>query len=234
MSRFALLLLLAICSTPALAQTPAPVPPPSLADPRLQMIRYDANQVVRLKVATNFQSTVIFGSDERVENVAIGDSDAWQVTLNQRGDALFLKPQRSNGVTNMTVITDLRVYNFELSSTFSPAPDTPFTVRFLYSSAEAQQEAPVPQPGIGRYRLSGSRSLRPVTVSDDGIRTTIEWRANQAIPAIFALDDQGAEILLEGHMRDGRFVIDTLHRALVFRIGNERAQANRLRERPRR
>lgn len=226
-----LLLLLLLSATPVMAQTPSGLG----GDLRLQTIPYDANKVIPLKVATRFQLTVIFGPDERVENVAIGDSDAWQVTLNGRGDALFIKPTRVNGPTNMTVITDARVYSFELSPTYSPAVDSPFTVRFLYPEVEASTPLePVVQPEPGRYRLSGSRALRPSAITDDGVRTAIAWGPRQTLPAVFAINDRGEESLVDGYMRDGRYVIDAVHPALLFRLDRQTARAERLRPRTRR
>jgi type IV secretion system protein VirB9 len=238
-----LVLCIAIIATPTMAQTPgAAIPEPAVLaplpstpaapanDPRLQTVRYDVGQVVRLRVATGFQTTVIFGPGEQVENVAIGDSDAWQATLNNQGDALFLKPLRSGGTTNMTVITDVRVYSFELSAAPAPGPDTPFTVRFVYPGAN-NDDQPATRPGVGRYRLSGARALHPAAIDDDGVKTFIQWRTAQTLPAVFAIDDQGDEILLDGHMRDGRYVVDAVHRALLFRLDGQVARAQRLRER---
>ncbi len=211
----------------------AQTPPAPGGDARLRTIQYDAGQIVRLSVATGYQSTILFGPEERVENVGIGDSDSWQVTLNGRGDALFLKPIRSNSATNMTVITDARVYNFELSSAHSPSADTPFTVRFLHTGASvATFPEPAAQP-VGRYRLSGVRTLRPVAISDDGVRTYIEWPDQQAIPAVFAVDDRGDELLVDGYVRDGRYVIDAVHRTLLFRLDRQTARATRNRTRSR-
>lgn len=225
-----LILLAVLLATPVLAQTS---PTTAAADPRLRTIEYDAGQVFRLRVATGYQSTLLFDPEERVETVGVGDSDGWQVTLNGRGDALFLKPLRPNSATNMTVITDARVYNFELSSANSPGADTPFTVRFLHAGASATTvPEPTAQP-VGRYRLSGVRTLRPVAISDDGERTSIEWRDQQAIPAIFALDDRGDEILVEGHVRGGLYVIDAVHRTLLFRLDRQTARASRNRTRSR-
>lgn len=228
MKRFVFLAVL--MAGPVAAQEPAAAPEAvAPADPRLRSIAYQPGQVIQLKVATNFQSTLIFGPDERVENVAIGDSEAWQASLNQRGDALFLKPLRGDSLTNMTVITDARVYSFELSAAYGPAPDMPFTVRFVHAASEAAPGGPVAQPG--RYRMSGSRALRPAAISDDGVRTAIAWRDNQSIPAVFALDEQGEEVLLQGQMRDGRFEIDGVHRALIFRLAGDTARASRQRVR---
>ena len=223
-----LVLLFLLFAMPVMAQAAG-------GDPRLQTIPYDANQVVRLKVATRFQLTVIFSPDERVENVAVGDSDAWQVSLNGRGDALFIKPVSANAPTNMTVITDVRVYSFELAPTYAPAADTPFTVRFLYPAAvPGGPPSAIPPAEPGLYRLSGNRSLRPSVTTDDGVRTSIEWGPDQTLPAVFAVDEQGEEVLVDGYMRDGLYVVDAVHRTLLFRLDRQTARASRLRSRARR
>lgn len=219
-----LLLLVLLLGAPAMAQTPAT---PG-GDARIRTIPYDAGQVFRLRVATGYQSTIILSPQERVENVAVGDSDGWQVTLNGRGDVLFVKPLRPNSATNMTVITDARVYNFELSSAYAQDTDTPFTVRFADPEPPAVSAMePGARVSVGRYRISGVRIVRPAAVSDDGVRTSIEWRDQQAIPAVFAIDDAGNELLVEGHMRGGLYVIDAVHQTLVFRLDRRTARASR-------
>lgn len=199
-------------------------------DPRIRTITYDANQVVRLQVPANFHVAVMF--NEQVENVAIGNSEAWQVTLNGSGDALFVKPAGSGGSTNMTVITSARVYSFELLPAYGLTTETAFTVQFLVPSTTHGLSGVTPR--LGSYRISGSRRVRPVAVSDDGLRTLIEWGASQSIPAVFALDEYGAETLVEGHMRDGFYVIDAVNRALVFRLDRQTARATRNQPRARR
>lgn len=216
-------------ASPVMAQNPAA---PTQSDPRLRVVSFDAGQVVRLRVATGYQTTVLFGSDESVESVGIGDGEAWQVTPNASNDALFIKPLRSNSTTNMTVITTARVYSFELSAAYSPAPDTPYTVRFLYPGAYQtdRHQAMLQRPGP-HYRMSGARQLRPQSIRDDGSRTYIEWGDAQELPAIFALDDRGEQGLVTGHVRDGLYVIDAVHGTLLFRLGRQTARATR--ERPR-
>lgn len=192
------------------------------SDPRVLTIPYEPDQVVRLQGATDVQTTLLFGPDELVENVAIGRSDAWQATLNGRGDALFLKPLQVGVVTNMTVITNERAYAFELTSTFSLEPNTPFVVRLADPAEQASQPA-------RRYRLGGARALRPASVHDDGIRTFIQWRSDQPIPAVFGVDERGEEVLLQGQFRRGDYVLDSVHRALVFRLDGQAGRATRLR-----
>lgn len=221
MRRFAAALLLV--AAPAAAQVH---PTPGRGDPRIQTVLYDADQVVQLQGTPGFQIDVEFASDEQIENVAVGDSAAWQVTPNRRGDHLFIKPLLSGVTTNLTVVTSARTYLFELA----PASgETPFTVRFRYPAAETAAAADVtPATVEGRYRLSGDRALRPSRIADDGTHTYIEWPRDAALPAVYALGPQGQETLVNGGMRDGLFVIDGVAPQLVFRIDQNIARAQRV------
>ena len=64
--------------------------------------------------SAGIQSTIEFAADERIENVAVGDSSAWQITPNRRASLLFVKPLTAHSRTNMTVVTDRRTYMFDL------------------------------------------------------------------------------------------------------------------------
>ena len=89
-----------------------------------------------------------FGASERIENIAIGDSLSWQVTPNKKADLLFLKPIDRSPSTNMTVVTNLRRYNFELISEVVDARKTrrrqTFDIRFVYPNEEMASPAPLP------------------------------------------------------------------------------------------
>ena len=220
-----LAVLLALWAVPAIAQTPSA---PGQSDPRLRVVTFDPGQVTRLTIATGYQTTVIFGSDEAIESVGIGDADAWQVTPNARSNALFIKPLRANSITNMTVITTARVYSFELSAAYGPSGDSPYTVRFNHPEPGLADDLQVmlQRPGP-HYRVSGARELRPQSIRDDGARTYIEWADAAEIPAVFAVDDRGDQVLVTGYLREGLYVIDAVHSRLVFRLGRQSARATR-------
>ncbi|WP_343519944.1 TrbG/VirB9 family P-type conjugative transfer protein [Sphingomonas sp.] len=205
-------------------------PQPSEGDPRLQIVEYRNNQVVTLEVAPGYQLSLEFAADERIESVGLGDSAAWMVTPTKRGDHLFIKPVQGGVSTNMTVVTDIRTYAFDLHPLPGPSPTMAYTVRFAYPAApEARTEATATaSPLETRYRVSGDRKLRPSGISDDGVRTYIEWPANAAMPAVYAINDQGRETLANGVVQDGLYVIDGVARELVFRIDKQRAKAVRI------
>ena len=229
--RIALFLLALLLPAGAMAQVR---PTPGPGDPRIQTVVYDANQVVQLQVASGYQLAVEFAPDERIENVAVGDSGAWQVTPNKRGDHLFIKALQQGAATNLTVVTDARSYVFELQPMFGPLPDMAYTVRFTYPTpATAAVVAAVPTPTPGRYKLGGTRALRPSQIDDDGVHTYIVFPADKPLPAIFAIDAKGQEMLVDGAMRDGTYVIDDVKPRLLFRLDKDVATATRLKTKKR-
>jgi|GEM_PF-4299995 len=77
------------------------------------------------------------------------------------------------------------------------------------------------------YKLSGHRTVLPVSVRDDGARTFIEWHQSQPVPAVFGVDERGREELVNGRVRDNSFTIDRVYPRLVFRIDRAQASARR-------
>jgi type IV secretion system protein VirB9 len=203
-------------------------PEPGPGDPRIQTVLYDPDQVVQLQAAPGYQVGIELATDEQIENVAVGDSAAWQVTPSRRGDHLFVKPLAAGVATNMTIVTSARVYLFELMPLFDRAQQA-FTVRFRYPGDAAQPSVSDAPPVENLYRVSGDRALRPSRISDDGVHTFIEWPEDRALPAVYAVNAQGREMLVNGGMRDGIWVIDGVADRLVFRIDRKVAHARRLR-----
>jgi len=211
-------------------------PQPSGADPHLQQVDYDAGQIVQLRGSPGYQMMVELSPDEQIQNVALGDSSAWQVSVNKEGDRLFLKPAQPDISTNMTVVTSVRVYNFDLASLSGPSADMPYTVEFRYpapKTAETGNDGFVDVAGptrrMSRYKVSGDRALRPVGMTNDGQHTFITWPRSASIPAVYAEDSRGNDVLVNGMMgTDDVYVIDGVPERLTFRIDNDVAHAERI------
>jgi len=215
-------LLASLAAGAALAPEPAHpqvTPRPGKVDPRVRSIIYKPDQVVALTGHLGFQITVSLSPDETVETVSIGDSVGWQVNPTRRSDTLFLKPVDLGPPTNMTVVTDKRRYNFELTAKPTPRsnrdPEVIFELSFIYppppappaaeDSAAKQPPAP-PRPINSSYSFQGDRELTPLKVFDDGLFTTFVWAPEAALPAVYLVGATGEEELLnftfspEGHM----------------------------------
>jgi type IV secretion system protein VirB9 len=218
-----LALALALFALPASAI----VPHPGAGDPRIHEVLYDPSEVVELHGVLGYQLSLEFDPAERIENVAIGDSLGWQVTPNRRANLLFIKPMAMRPDTNMTVITNLRRYNFQLSvRAHASANSIPFSVRFVYPAPVYAVVArpPPPPPPVDRNHASsyqGSDKTLPDRMFDDGEATYFTFRAQEDLPAIFAVEPDGAESVVNSHMRDGYIVIDRIARGFVLRRGSE-------------
>ena len=154
------LLVLSIATASSAAVTPKAGP----ADSRIQTIDYNAEQVVTLNVAYGYEVALEFSPDERIENIAIGNSGVWQVTPNKSADHVFVKPLQGAVETDMTVITDARSYSFELKAKPSFEPGMAFTIRFNYPVAITTPDSSTLDQTFS-YRFSGAKLLRPVDMS---------------------------------------------------------------------
>ena len=218
-------LLLILCATGAEAQVR---PQPSGGDPRMQIVDYQRDQVVQIEGAPGYQVLIALAPDEHIQNVALGDSGAWQAVASQSGNMLFVRPTQDGVSTNMTVITSARFYAFDLVPTSYGSP--PYEVRFNYpADADGGASSALDAMGepVGNYRLSGTKALWPSAIHDDGTKTYIDWAAGTPLPAAFIIDEYGKERLANGNMRNGLYVIDGVNQQLVFRIDHKTARAKR-------
>ncbi|MBA3667379.1 MAG: TrbG/VirB9 family P-type conjugative transfer protein [Sphingomonas sp.] len=206
--------------------TAARLPDPSGADPHIQSIMFEPDEVVRLQGALGWQIMLEFGPDERIENVSIGDALAWQVTPNKKARNLFLKPLAKKAATNMTVVTDKRRYAFSLETT-PRLRNTPWVVRFDYPReiVEAIEEPPPPPPPSLNfaYGMDGAKELLPARVWDDGLMTYFEFADNSPIPAIFANGPGKTESLVNSSMRGRVMVVQQTSGRFTLRTGKRLA-----------
>src|SRR5690349_13581126 len=128
MKRVFLAVLLATASSVALAEK---VPQSSASDKRIRQVTYSASEVYEVTGSYRLTTTIEFERGETVQYLTLGDTIAWQA--HPMGHRVHLKPVEPHAVTNMTVITDRRMYYFRLTATTpKDKRDATYLLRFSY------------------------------------------------------------------------------------------------------
>ena len=116
---------------------------PITTDSRIRTLVYNPNEVYELKFYYNYQSFIEFSNDEEIEMISVGEAFAWRLT--PAGKRLFIRPLEISAHTNMTIITNRRIYHFDIRSdefTGKADEDLVHTVRFFYP--QIGQPLPIP------------------------------------------------------------------------------------------
>jgi type IV secretion system protein VirB9 len=215
-------------------------------DARLVERLYDPAQVVRIDGRVNVQTTIRFGDDEQIENVAVGDSSTWQITPNRRANLLFVKPLAPRAVTNMTVVTNRRTYLFDLIA--SPGSRPLYVLGFTYPAEPetevqlAEDGTPLPPPTALElaaanddlavidpatlnfaWASTGAAQLLPERIYDNGDATFLAWPAGAPMPAILVKDQEGTEGPVNFAVRGDLIVLDSVPAQIILRSGEDMA-----------
>lgn len=209
-------------------------------DRRIRTLSYSPDRIVQVIGRSGIQSTIEFASDERIENVAVGDSSAWQITPNRRASLLFVKPLKARSRTNMTVVTDRRTYMFDLvaGDKFS-APL--YAMKFSYPNEKPVQSAtqPVQQTASAApsapsavmtadrlhfdWNSKGNGKLLPTRIFDDGSSLYIVWGKDTPLPAILTTSEDRKEGPINYRMSGEYIVISPVPANLTLRYGSKYA-----------
>ena len=214
-------------------------------DARLEKRLFDPAEVVRIDGKPDVETTIRFGDDELIENVAIGNSNTWQVTPNKRANLLFVKPTSEKAATNMTVVTSEHTYFFDLVA--SPKGGHPvYELAFTYPkvdkpapahaadadkpSAAELAAASNPQSIVDPAALNfawataGERKLLPARIYDDGEATYLAWPAGTPVPAILVKDQKGTEGPVNFSVHGDVIVVDGVPQEIILRSGRQLAR----------
>lgn len=191
---------------------------PIATDTRMRTFVYGENEVFRIVAKHGFQSNIEFGPREEIETMSIGDSVAWKVTPAR--DRLFIKALQKDAHTNLTVVTNKRAYQFDLSSKVEREEDLVYVVRFFYPEVDFDSRMRRPSSNSKsfesgalidasynfNYSLTGPGDVAPAKVFDDGQFTFFQFPRTTTVPTFFAVDREGNEQPLISRS-DGEYVI---------------------------
>ena len=212
------------------------------SDGRIKTLDYVPDKIVQIIGKSGIQSTIEFGPNERIENVAVGDSSKWQITPNHRASMLFVKPLAPRSRTNMTVVTDRRTYMFDLVA--GDKWTTPlYALKFSYPNDPPPEPvgkpaqpvlaaaAPTVAPAIMTadklhfdWKTKGDGKLLPARVFDDGQSVYLAWGRDTPLPAILTVSEDRKEGPVNYRMSGEYIVISPIPANLLLRYGRKTAQ----------
>ena len=210
-----------------------------LADVRLRAVLYDADEVYRLPAYVGYETDIEFETGEHF--VGLGAGDLKGLSFSAQRNHLFIKPRASDVNTNITVLTDRRVYHFDYVAV-AHAPDAThadvlYALRFLYpappraaisstaaASSKARVESLLGSPTRQQsrnedYWYCGAPELQPLAAWDDGVQTHLRFSSRQEMPALFLRNQDGAESLLNFHIDHDEVVVHRVVQRLILRRG---------------
>ncbi len=232
------LILIIILFFSAIVQSSAVQLPRALGrEKRFKTYVYNPNDVYRYVGYYLNQAYIEFEEGESLQTISMGDPTPWLTSV--LGNKLFLKPVAPYPQTTMTVFTNKRSYYFELDA-MEPdnvkEEDIPFFIKFVYPSSDDKNIVKFnvtskrdDYPDLTdlskynfNYEFAGTPSIAPIKVFDDGIFTYMEFRTDNAeIPAIFAVNDQGYEALVNFRIVDEYVVIEQVAGQFTLRSGGD-------------
>ncbi|MEQ9115342.1 MAG: P-type conjugative transfer protein VirB9 [Rickettsiales bacterium] len=201
-------------------------------DSRLRVWSYDPNVVYKYIGYLGYQGSIVFGDGEAIETISMGDPTGWQII--NSGNRLFLKPTSKDATTNMTLITNMRLYFFEMHAEETDSIDDPglaFQVKFLYPtgnnimdySGQAEEPDLSDKKNLNfNYTISGSDLIAPIKIFDNGVFTYFQFRdKNQPIPAFFRVTKEGEESMVNYQVMGDYIVLTEVSSQYTLRYGKE-------------
>jgi type IV secretion system protein VirB9 len=211
---------------------------PITTDSRIKTLVYNANEVFSITTHYGYQSNIEFGPKETIDTISVGDRVAWQIT--PAGRRLFIRAQEENAHTNMTVVTNLRAYQFDLRSSSADAvfgsEELTYVVRFFYPEDAAAGIAPpppqaapapapvaaampspapmstgtIPTPAFNYHYTYSGSGPTPVKIFDDGKSTFFKFNGGAA-PKISVITAKGETLSVPSHITsDGLVAVNVI------------------------
>lgn len=222
------LLALSLC-TP---QHAVAVERPIATDSRIRTLVYSENDVFRVVVQYGYQTVIEFAQGEEVQMISSGNNYAWTLTPKDR--RLFIKPLEDNVMTNMTIITNMRTYQFELQS--KPAVGTldeelAYVIRFFYPDDAADQIKPEIilksevtshlRANNFNYTISGPDSIAPIKIFDNGTSTSFEFDRVPSNLKFEVKSESGDFIAMQPQQKGSTFVLNTTAQEFTLSSGRK-------------
>jgi len=180
-----------------------------------------------------FVCDIVLDPGETILSLATGDSVRWVLSTAGSGPNadtphVLVKPTDYGLRTNLIITTNMRVCYVILVSTNH---NYQYRARFYYpivavAHIKPNAQAPMnPENFDFAYRMHGERSIMPLHVMNDGIRTYIEVpQGLQDLPVVFVIGNDGSDTIANYRFRGHSFIVDGVPQRIALVQGSGRSQ----------
>ena len=215
-------LIAGLAALPALGET---APKSGRHDARVTYATYQEGQVYRIATRLRTVTLVELGEAEKIQSIAIGDLESFKIDKLERPNLFIVKPVVAGASTNLTVETQRNIYFLQVteSSKAAPAYSVKFTVPGSKSAASPASDIPAALPMTYRILKKGRKqpAFAPVSVSDDGRKTSFVIPPGAPMPTIFRADGEGKEYSVNSSVQGTTITVGTRSERWVLRYGED-------------
>ena len=218
----------------------------------IQVFPFAEGALYQVFAKPNAITDIVLQAGEVVENVAAGDTTRWIIGRSKSGAGprarqhVLLKPTRDDLQTNLTILTDRRVYYLEVTAqphTFMASVSWRYPQEELFAleratETAADQEKPIVDQGIALdalnfgYTIEGDApAWRPVRAFDDGRKVFIEFPPSLETidaPPLFLIGAAGDTQLVNYRLKGRHYIVDRLFNVAELRLGTDPQQVVRI------
>ncbi len=219
---FAVGLIAGMTALPVFAET---APKPGSHDARVTYATYQEGQVYRINTRLRNVTLVELGEGEKIQSIAIGDLESFKIDKLERANLFIIKPVVAGATTNLTVETQRNIYFLQVTEGGKGSPNysVKFTVPGAAHSSDAASDIPPSQPMTYKImkRSGALPAFAPISISDDGRKTTFLIPPGAPMPTIFRADAKGQEYSVNSSVRGTTITVSTRSERWVLRYGED-------------
>ena len=215
-------LLACLTALPAFAET---APKSGSHDARVTYAAYIEGQVYRITTRLRTVTLVELGEGEKIQSIAIGDLESFKIDKLERSNLFIVKPVVAGATTNLTVETQRNIYFLQVTESAKGSPNysVKFTVPGATRSSSPGTEIPASLPMTYKIMKKGAHlpDFAPVSISDDGRKTTFVIPPGAPMPTIFRADAKGQEYSVNSSVGGTTITVSSRSKRWVLRYGDE-------------
>ncbi len=224
---------------PAQADSMSEIP----ASNRIKILPYSASDVYTVPTKYGYQTSIVFEHSEEIKTVSVGDRSMWQIIPS--ANRIFIRPMDDDLATNMTVITNMREYNFDIKSVAEDQTNNVYVIQFRYpdnaskndmtlndgempSNPVAQKPStPITIPPMDtqrsqelneNYSYTGPDELAPMQVYDDGKNTYVIYNVMPTpTPKPIVTSTAGKSAMARHDVSGNKIIIHTVVSGFVLK-----------------